>query len=129
MSQIRGILVYNLHFNPNEMHLNYETILFVSRIQRLTASIDILSQHAYNICMPTLLKIGPYRIVIYTRDHDPAHVHVIAVDRSAKIDINTLEVLSNSSISSSDLKQILKVIQRNRKNLLEAWNEIRKDQK
>ncbi|MDO5643160.1 MAG: DUF4160 domain-containing protein [Paracoccus sp. (in: a-proteobacteria)] len=27
--------------------------------------------------MPTILRLGPFRVVIYTADHRPAHVHVI----------------------------------------------------
>lgn len=27
--------------------------------------------------MPTVFRIGPYRVVIFTNDHRPAHVHII----------------------------------------------------
>lgn len=78
--------------------------------------------------MPTLLRFGPYRIVIYTNDHNPAHVHILGPDRFAKVNILTLDIISSDSISSQDMKKLLEVIKRNQENLLEAWNEIRKDQ-
>ncbi|MBV8210503.1 MAG: DUF4160 domain-containing protein [Burkholderiaceae bacterium] len=33
--------------------------------------------------MPTVKRIGGFRVVIYPNDHRPAHVHVIGVDREA----------------------------------------------
>ena len=37
--------------------------------------------------MPTLLRINGFRVVIYTADHVPMHVHVISADGEAVIEI------------------------------------------
>lgn len=38
--------------------------------------------------MGTLLRFGPWRIMIYTNDHGPAHVHAVGPDGRAKIALN-----------------------------------------
>ncbi|MBY4639463.1 DUF4160 domain-containing protein [Gluconacetobacter entanii] len=37
--------------------------------------------------MPTLLRLNGFRVVIYTADHGPMHVHVISADGEAVIEI------------------------------------------
>ncbi|MER2248296.1 DUF4160 domain-containing protein [Methylorubrum podarium] len=38
--------------------------------------------------MPTVLRIGAFRIVIYPNDHRPAHVHAIGPDGEAVFLLN-----------------------------------------
>ncbi|TAN05313.1 MAG: DUF4160 domain-containing protein [Rhodanobacteraceae bacterium] len=38
--------------------------------------------------MPTILRIGKLRVVIYPNDHRPAHVHVIGPDGEAVFFLN-----------------------------------------
>jgi Domain of unknown function (DUF4160) len=37
--------------------------------------------------MPTILRIGGLRFVIWPNDHDPAHVHVFSAKAEAKIEL------------------------------------------
>lgn len=37
--------------------------------------------------MPTVLRIGGLRFVIWPNDHDPAHVHVFSAEAQAKIEL------------------------------------------
>jgi hypothetical protein len=37
--------------------------------------------------MPTVKRIGGFRVVVYPNDHRPAHVHVIGADREAVFDL------------------------------------------
>jgi hypothetical protein len=38
--------------------------------------------------MGTLLRIGPWRVMIYTHDHAPSHVHLVGPEGRAKIALN-----------------------------------------
>lgn len=40
--------------------------------------------------MPTVLRIGALRVVIYPNDHRPAHVHVIGRGHHAIFELNAL---------------------------------------
>lgn len=44
--------------------------------------------------MPTVVRLGNVKIVIYARDHNPPHFHVLAAEYAAIISIETLEVLA-----------------------------------
>ena len=37
--------------------------------------------------MPTVLRVGGLRFVIWPNDHDPAHVHVFSAEAEAKIEL------------------------------------------
>jgi hypothetical protein len=37
--------------------------------------------------MPTVLRVGSLRFVIWPNDHDPAHVHVFSAEAEAKIEL------------------------------------------
>ncbi len=44
----------------------------------------------YNIPMsPTLFRLGNIRVVIHTKEHKPAHVHILGPDAEAKIELKT----------------------------------------
>lgn len=62
--------------------------------------------------------------MIRTRDHEPAHVHVVGPDRQVKIAIETLDVIENNGFSNKDLKLILKYLSSRKEQLIEKWEEI-----
>jgi hypothetical protein len=38
--------------------------------------------------MPTIIRLGGLRVVIYPNDHSPEHVHVIGADREAVFELH-----------------------------------------
>ena len=70
--------------------------------------------------MVTVLRAHGLRFVIYTADHEPAHVHVYG-DGEARIDLVTLSVLTQGGLSDRDVRRALAVIARNRLLFLETW--------
>ncbi|MCM2282019.1 MAG: DUF4160 domain-containing protein [Bdellovibrionaceae bacterium] len=72
--------------------------------------------------------MGKIRIEIKTRDHAPAHVHVVGPDAYAKIEIETLNIIESYGFSASDLNLLLKAILERQIKLMEKWNEIQGDQ-
>jgi len=72
--------------------------------------------------MPTILIEG-YKFRFYSSDvNEPPHVHVIRAERVAKIWLEPLEIESNRGYNKPELNKILKLIEQNETNLLEAWH-------
>ncbi len=70
--------------------------------------------------MVTVLRQHGMRFVIYTADHEPAHVHVIG-DGEARIDIIDLKVITQGGMSDRDVRRAMTVVEENRQLLLDTW--------
>ncbi|EUB98010.1 Protein of unknown function DUF4160 [Rhizobium sp. CF080] len=70
--------------------------------------------------MVTVLRQHGLRFVIYTADHEPPHVHVYG-DGEARIDIETLKVLTQGGMSDRDVRRAAEVIEANRQLFRETW--------
>ncbi len=78
----------------------------------------------HNIGMaPTIFRIWKFRVLIYPKDHAPAHVHIVGPDAEAKFDIETLECIESFGFSQKTLKQIKGYLEKRKGTLKEAWNE------
>lgn len=74
--------------------------------------------------MPTILRWGPYRAFFYSNEGDePAHVHVRAGDKEAKVWLYDLTLAVNVGFPVRELGDIIRHLRRERENLLDAWNE------
>lgn len=80
---------------------------------------------------PTVFRTQKVRFVIYTRDHKPPHVHAIKGDfeAEAKIDLESLEVLSSRGFTTSALKLLQAEVGCRQGKLMEVWNEIQSEDK
>ena len=78
--------------------------------------------------MPTVLRFGGLRVVIYSNDHRPAHVHVIGNNHEAvfKLGCSTGPVVlrENYGFSKRDLARIQVVLFQNLTALCMAWENI-----
>jgi hypothetical protein len=72
--------------------------------------------------MVTILRRHGMRFVIYTADHEPAHVHVIG-DGEARIDIADLKVITQGRMSDWDVRRAVAVIEANQNLFLDAWRQ------
>lgn len=70
--------------------------------------------------MVTVLHQDGMRFVIYTADHEPAHAHVFG-DGEAKLDINTLEVITQGGMSDRDVRRAVLSLEANQQLFLEIW--------
>ena len=70
--------------------------------------------------MVTALRQNGLWFIIYTVDHEPAHVHVYGVGE-ARIDIVTLKVLTQGGLSDRDARRALAVVEESRDAFLETW--------
>ncbi len=74
--------------------------------------------------MPTIMRIGPYRFFFYAGDRDePIHVHVERDDQVVKFWIDPVRLYKSGGFSRNEIGRIHKMIEENRENIVEAWNE------
>lgn len=73
---------------------------------------------------PTIFRLGNIRVVIHTREHKPAHVHVISPNAEAKIEIDSWNILESYGFSQQTLKKIIEFLENHKNDLLEAWKDI-----
>ena len=72
---------------------------------------------------PTILQTKNLCVVIYPKDHNPPHVHVIGPDAEAKFKIADLSCYYSRGFSDKSLKYIEKFLKDKINKLMEAWNE------
>ena len=74
--------------------------------------------------MPTVLRVGPYRVYFYSHDlSEPPHVHVDRDLQSAKFWLAPVALARNLGFSPKELRTIERMLIENEKDLLEAWND------
>lgn len=78
--------------------------------------------------MPTVLHIFGLRVVIYTNDHRPAHVHVMGNGCEAVFNLycpqGPPELRENFGFPESVLKKIAATLAANTVHLCAKWKEI-----
>ena len=74
--------------------------------------------------MPTILRVGPYRIYFVSHDlSEPPHVHVDRDDRSAKFWLAPVALARNLGFGGVELRHVQRLVAEHEPALLEAWNE------
>jgi hypothetical protein len=74
--------------------------------------------------LPTILRIGAYRFFFYSNENgEPPHIH-IQRDRSlAKFWLSPVSLASSTRFSPKEIRNMKKLVDKNKPELLEAWNE------
>jgi hypothetical protein len=72
--------------------------------------------------MPTVVRIGAYRIVLHTgREHPPPHVHIHYQGRDVLVDLHTLECYGVQLFVLPD--EVRRFLETNQVELLRRWQE------
>ena len=79
--------------------------------------------------MGTIAKFRNIRIVVYSKDHAPPHIHAIAPDAEAVFNLNDLTLIRSNGFSGRAIEVIREFITLRQIDLLEAWNEIHGEEK
>ena len=75
--------------------------------------------------MPTIARIGPYRVFFYSNEAvEPPHVHVQRERMLAKFWLDTVSLASTSRFSPHELRRIERIISEHRQSFLDSWNEF-----
>lgn len=76
--------------------------------------------------MVTILRLAGFRIVIFSDDHEPAHVFG---DGEAKINLSSgstrrPELIWAVGMKHADVRKCMRLVEENRETLLAYWDEI-----
>jgi len=74
--------------------------------------------------MPTIARIGPYRVYFYSHDkQEPPHVHVDRDDATAKFWLTPVALAYNIGFRARELRDIQRVVSQRGVEFVEAWND------
>lgn len=74
--------------------------------------------------MPTVLRIGKYRLVFFSNEGvEPPHIHVKADRNEAKFWLEPVMLAANYGFRAHELTEIELIVREHRNQLLEAWYE------
>ncbi|MCK4342015.1 MAG: DUF4160 domain-containing protein [Phycisphaerae bacterium] len=74
--------------------------------------------------MPTIARIGPYRVYFYSHDmQEPPHVHVDRDDETAKFWLTPVALAYNIGFRARELRDIQRIVSERSAEYLEAWND------
>ena len=80
--------------------------------------------------MVVIYRAHGLRFVIYSMDHEPAHVHVIG-DGELKVDIagksGRPEIIWSKGMKASESRQAMAVVRERQAEFLARWHEIHGD--
>jgi hypothetical protein len=84
---------------------------------------------AWSVSLPTIDRFGPYRVVIYLDDHEPAHVHVIHSSGSAAVfDISNVRAPAlrelRGDMKINEVRGALNLVRKSGAEYLESWQQI-----
>ncbi len=71
--------------------------------------------------MPTVLRIGGWRIAIYPNDHPPAHVHVLGPGWVVVVNLLGPEVREVIGCGEHEARQVLRLVAEHRGVLMDGW--------
>ncbi len=86
--------------------------------------------------MVTLLRHGKIRVVIYSEDHRPSHVHVVGVEQAAILLLNCSDdplphgpvaIRENRGFAARELRSIIELVEANLALLCTEWRRIHGD--
>jgi hypothetical protein len=73
--------------------------------------------------MPTIFNKNGFRFFFYSNDHLPKHVHVEKSGKTAKFNLNPIELMVSKKFSALELRDIRILIEDNLKLIEQRWDE------
>lgn len=74
--------------------------------------------------MPTVLRSGGLRVVVYPNDHASAHVHVLGPGWAVVVDLRKPDIREAINCSEREARRALQLIAMRRDVLMEAWRQF-----
>ena len=73
--------------------------------------------------MPTVLRKHGYRFFFYSNEHLPIHIHIEKDNKTAKFNLETVELIRSRKFNASEIKEIRKLVEENKELFNNKWNE------
>lgn len=74
--------------------------------------------------MPTVIIINGFRFFFYSNDHDPIHIHVEKDGKTAKFNLEPVELEKSSRFNAKELKKIRFLVEENLELFKDSWNDF-----
>ena len=76
--------------------------------------------------MVTVLRAEGVRVVIFSNDHQPAHVHVFIGGGEAKIDLmpGSITLVWAKGMSRAEIRTAVRIVGEHQVSLIQRWSEI-----
>lgn len=74
--------------------------------------------------MPTVLIIDGFRFFFYSNEHLPKHIHIEKAEKTAKFNLENIELVKSSGFNSTQLKILRNLVEENQELLIQKWDEF-----
>jgi len=73
--------------------------------------------------MPTIFIKEGFRFFFYSNDHLPKHVHIEKENKTAKFNLDPVQLIKSSKFTASELRQMRNLVEDNIEILINKWDE------
>ncbi len=73
--------------------------------------------------MPTILRKKGYRLFFYANDHLPVHIHIEKDNKTAKFNLEPLELIYTRRFKALEMLEMRKLVEENLEYLINKWYE------
>lgn len=78
--------------------------------------------------MPTIARIGPYRIFFYSNEgYEPPHVHIEHDDCEAKFWLEPVDLARNINFNKHELGEVRRLVEEHQQEWLDEWHEFHRN--
>ena len=74
--------------------------------------------------MPTVLLIDGFRFFFYSNEYLPKHIHIEKAEKTAKFNLENVELVKSSGFNSTQLKTMRNLVEVNQELLTQKWDEF-----
>jgi hypothetical protein len=68
--------------------------------------------------------IDGFRFFFYSNEHLPKHIHIEKAEKTAKFNLENIELVKSSGFNSSQLKILRNLVEENQELLIQKWDEF-----
>lgn len=73
--------------------------------------------------MPTILRKYGYRFFFYSNEHIPVHIHIEKGNKTAKFNLEYIELIHSRKFKPQEIKEIRKFVEENKELFKNKWYE------
>ena len=74
--------------------------------------------------MPTIIILDGFRFFFYSNEHLPRHIHIEKGEKTAKFNIEFIELIKSYRFNDNELKKIKNLIEENQELFKQKWDEF-----
>jgi len=73
--------------------------------------------------MPTIFREDGFRFFFFSDEHTPKHIHIEKADMYVRIELESLKVTDSYNANLKEIKRLQRIVEKNKKLLIGAWDE------